>query len=110
MLWNGSETASSPSFSRNKSSRSAQSDLKARFIARYLMLSIVPQEIRIFIGDSTTTTGVTNVAEALNNPRLNRRLWYVIFERLLVTAFPNNRFNKILSSLHSKSPRGGTGG
>uniref|UniRef100_A0A915DFP3 Sorting nexin-13 n=1 Tax=Ditylenchus dipsaci TaxID=166011 RepID=A0A915DFP3_9BILA len=48
---------------------------------------------------------VNNISEALQNKHLNRRFWYVVLERLLVTIFPNNKFEKTLPMLHSKSPR-----
>lgn len=32
-------------------------------------------------------------------------LRYVILERLLLTIFPHNHFEKVLPVLHSKSPR-----
>lgn len=76
-----------------------------RFLARYLMLSAVPDQLRLFIGNTTIQAGVENVSEALQNRHLNRRFWYVILERLLVTIFPHNRFDRLFLQLHSKSPR-----
>uniref|UniRef100_A0A915P4G9 Sorting nexin C-terminal domain-containing protein n=1 Tax=Meloidogyne floridensis TaxID=298350 RepID=A0A915P4G9_9BILA len=71
---------------------------RTRFLARCLMLSAIPDQLRLFIG-------IENVSEALQNKHLNRRFWYLIFERLLTTIFPNNRFDRLLPQLHSKSPR-----
>jgi sorting nexin-13 len=79
--------------------------LKTRFLARSLMLSAVPDELRLFIGASTIHTGVENISEVLQNRHLNRRFWYVVFERLLRTIFPNNRFDRLIPQLHAKSPR-----
>uniref|UniRef100_A0A183C4E6 Sorting nexin-13 n=1 Tax=Globodera pallida TaxID=36090 RepID=A0A183C4E6_GLOPA len=78
---------------------------KTRFLARFLMLSAVPEELRLFVGSSTVQSGVETVSEALQNRHLNRRLCYVVLERLLVTCFPKNHFNRLLPQLHSKSPR-----
>ncbi len=62
-------------------------------------------ELRLFIGNETTRAGVRMVLEALQRGHLNRRLVYVLVERLVVTLFPDNRFEQILPKLHSKSPR-----
>ncbi|KAL7076984.1 hypothetical protein ACQ4LE_003672 [Meloidogyne hapla] len=78
---------------------------RTRFLARCLMLSAIPDQLRLFIGNTTIQLGIENVSEALQNKHLNRRFWYLIFERLLTTIFPNNRFDRLLPQLHSKSPR-----
>uniref|UniRef100_A0A914C035 Sorting nexin-13 n=1 Tax=Acrobeloides nanus TaxID=290746 RepID=A0A914C035_9BILA len=85
--------------------RAPMESLRSRLLARSLMLSALPDELKLFIGSTTTNIGITNMANALQNRHLNRRLCYVILERLLVTIFPNNRFDRILPKLHSKSPR-----
>lgn len=85
--------------------RAPLESLRARLLARSLMLSALPDELKLFIGSTTTNIGITNISNALQNRHLNRRLCYVILERLLVTIFPNNRFERILPKLHSKSPR-----
>ena len=36
------------------------------------------------------------------HPRLNKRLLYVLFEDLLDTLFPENKFKEILQMLHSR--------
>ncbi|VDD88037.1 unnamed protein product [Enterobius vermicularis] len=79
--------------------------LRTRLLSRALLLGALPDELRLFIGSETTLVGVTNVSEALQNERLNRRLLYVILERFLSTMFPENHFEKIFPLLHSKSPR-----
>jgi sorting nexin-13 len=85
--------------------RPASESLRARFLARCLMLTALPDELRLFMGSRTTNIGITDISNALQNRHLNRRLMYVIFERLLVAIFPNSRFEKLLITLHSKSPR-----
>ncbi|VDM46953.1 unnamed protein product [Toxocara canis] len=88
--------------------RSHASQLRTRVLARALLLGALPDELRLFIGADTTNMGISNISDALQNRRLNRRLLYVLFERLLVTVFPDNRFEKIFPQLHSKSPRSRT--
>ncbi|VDK75333.1 unnamed protein product [Litomosoides sigmodontis] len=79
--------------------------LRTCVLARAQMLSALPDELRLFIGAETTNRGIANVSEVFQNSRLNRRLIYVIFERLLASFFPDNHFEKILPQLHAKSPR-----
>lgn len=79
--------------------------MKTRVVARCKMLAVIPDELQLFMGSDTTLDGVTLVFDALKNPRLNRRLCYVIIERILLTLFPDNKFEEILPKLHSKSPR-----
>uniref|UniRef100_A0A915Q5M2 Sorting nexin-13 n=1 Tax=Setaria digitata TaxID=48799 RepID=A0A915Q5M2_9BILA len=79
--------------------------LRTCMLARAQMLSALPDELRLFIGAETTNRGIANVSEVFQNSRLNRRLLYVIFERLLANFFPDNHFEKILPQLHAKSPR-----
>lgn len=100
--------------------------MRTRIVAKVKLLAVVPgkleivqkfcalncnfeffvlDELRLFIGNETTTQGISLVFEALLNPHLNRRFFYVLLERLLLTVFPKNRFNEILPKLHSKSPR-----
>uniref|UniRef100_A0AC35GKM0 Sorting nexin-13 n=1 Tax=Panagrolaimus sp. PS1159 TaxID=55785 RepID=A0AC35GKM0_9BILA len=76
--------------------RPASESLRARFLARCLMLTALPDELRLFMGSRTTNIGITDISNALQNRHLNRRLMYVIFERLLVAIFPNSRFEKLL--------------
>uniref|UniRef100_A0A0N5AAU0 Sorting nexin-13 n=1 Tax=Syphacia muris TaxID=451379 RepID=A0A0N5AAU0_9BILA len=85
--------------------RSQAVKLRTRLLSRALLLGALPDELRLFIGSSTTLTGITNVSEALQNRRMNRRLLYVLLERFLFTLFPENRFDKVFPLLHSKSPR-----
>ncbi|EGT42052.1 hypothetical protein CAEBREN_07883 [Caenorhabditis brenneri] len=78
---------------------------KARLLAKTLMMSSLPDELRIILGANVSYKGINTISEAFQNKHLNRRLLYVIFERLLIKVFPSNRFEKIFSQLHSKSPR-----
>ncbi|CEF67802.1 Sorting nexin-13 [Strongyloides ratti] len=85
--------------------RSLSYSLRTRLFARTQMYASIPDELRIFIGTNVAVCGISNISDCLQNRHLNRRLLYVILERLLVKIFPNNRFDKILPQLHSKSPR-----
>ncbi|PAV89444.1 hypothetical protein WR25_24393 [Diploscapter pachys] len=85
--------------------RPAAFHYRTRILARSLMLSSLPDELRIVLGAETTYQGISTISDALQNPHLNRRLLYVLLERLLKTIFPQNRFDKIFAQLHSKSPR-----
>uniref|UniRef100_A0A0R3RWV7 Sorting nexin-13 n=1 Tax=Elaeophora elaphi TaxID=1147741 RepID=A0A0R3RWV7_9BILA len=85
--------------------RSEGERLRTCILARAQMLSALPDELRLFIGAETTNRGIANVSEVFQNSRLNRRLLYVIFERLLASFFPDNHFEKIFPQLHAKSPR-----
>ncbi|CAI4223878.1 unnamed protein product [Auanema sp. JU1783] len=78
---------------------------RSKVLAKSLMLSALPDELRIILGADTTYQGINTITEALQNKDLNRRLLYVIFERLLIAIFPDNRFERIFAQLHSKSPR-----
>uniref|UniRef100_A0A7E4WC25 Sorting nexin-13 n=1 Tax=Panagrellus redivivus TaxID=6233 RepID=A0A7E4WC25_PANRE len=98
-IWPGGKMAT------HQTHRHASDVLRAKFLSRCLMLSALPDELRLFIGSSTTNTGISDISNAIRNKHLNRRLIYVIFERLLVVVFPNNHFNKVLPMLHSRSPR-----
>ncbi|KHJ85492.1 PX domain protein [Oesophagostomum dentatum] len=85
--------------------RSPELKARARILAKSLMLSALPDELRLILGAETTYTGINTISSALQNKQLNRRLLYVLLERLLLTIFPNNRLDKIFARLHSKSPR-----
>ncbi|CAB3409358.1 unnamed protein product [Caenorhabditis bovis] len=78
---------------------------RCRILAKTLMLSSMPDELRMVLGAETSYQGINTISEALENKSLNRRLLYVLLERLLMKVFPQNRFEKIFAQLHSKSPR-----
>ncbi|CAI2352059.1 unnamed protein product [Caenorhabditis sp. 36 PRJEB53466] len=78
---------------------------KTRILAKTLMLSSLPDELRIILGTNVSYKGINTISEAFQNKQLNRRLLYVLLERLLIKVFPSNRFEKIFAQLHSKSPR-----
>jgi sorting nexin-13 len=85
--------------------RSQSIQMRTRVIAKAKMIAALPDELRLFIGNETTRSGTLMVFETFQNPHLNRRFCYVLLERLLRTIFPENRFDRIFTKLHSKSPR-----
>ena len=98
--------------------RSSDFRHRTQVLAKTLMLSALPDQLRLILGTDTTYQvtpsfflfavpfqGINTISSALENKQLNRRLLYVFLERLLVTVFPENRFEKIFAQLHSKSPR-----
>ncbi|CAI5447504.1 unnamed protein product [Caenorhabditis angaria] len=78
---------------------------RCRILAKTLMLSTLPDELRMILGSDPTYQGIDLITEAFQNRNLNRRLLYVLLERVLCNVFPQNRFEKIFAQLHSKSPR-----
>ena len=78
---------------------------RAKILARCLMLSSMPAQLRFAFGAAATNAAVISVSDILENPALNRRLCYVLLERVLVTIFPDNSFRDLFTVLHSKSPR-----
>ncbi|PIC31212.1 hypothetical protein B9Z55_011982 [Caenorhabditis nigoni] len=78
---------------------------RTRLLAKTLMLSSLPDELRMILGTNVSYKGINTISEAFQNKNLNRRLLYVLLERFLIKVFPSNRFEKIFAQLHSKSPR-----
>ncbi|ULT92940.1 hypothetical protein L3Y34_002846 [Caenorhabditis briggsae] len=78
---------------------------RTRLLAKTLMLSFLPDELRMILGTNVSYKGINTISEAFQNKNLNRRLLYVLLERFLIKVFPSNRFEKIFAQLHSKSPR-----
>lgn len=78
---------------------------KTRLLAKTLMMSSLPDELRMILGGNVSYKGINTIIEAFQNKNLNRRLLYVLLERALIKVFPSNRFEKTFAQLHSKSPR-----
>ena len=72
---------------------------RRKFLVPYL------DDLKNFIGSETTRRGMLRIFEMLQNQTLNKRLFYVLLENLLLTLFPDNKFNEIFNKLHSQSPR-----
>uniref|UniRef100_A0A914N6X4 Sorting nexin-13 n=1 Tax=Meloidogyne incognita TaxID=6306 RepID=A0A914N6X4_MELIC len=97
-----------PRFARDFAARASRESTVAGFYNSNINLSLFT-DFQLLNADLPTKyqnkNSIENVSEALQNKHLNRRFWYLIFERLLTTIFPNNRFDRLLPQLHSKSPR-----
>ena len=66
---------------------------------------VTVDELRLMIGSDASREGIQLMFDTLQNEHLNRRLVYVLLERLLSTVFPDNYFDTIWPRLHAKSPR-----
>ncbi|KAL3282364.1 hypothetical protein HHI36_005550 [Cryptolaemus montrouzieri] len=78
---------------------------RTRVAAKVALLSCLSDELKHIIGSETTRRGLLTVFELFQNPTLNRRLLYVLFEGTLCTLFPEKDMGKIICKLHSKSKR-----
>uniref|UniRef100_A0A5S6QNQ0 PXA domain-containing protein n=1 Tax=Trichuris muris TaxID=70415 RepID=A0A5S6QNQ0_TRIMR len=84
------------------SPRPQSTKARTRVVARAQTLSLLPDEFKLFIGNDTTTAGVCMVFEALQHKSLNRRLCYVLLERIIVSAFPNRNVDQVIPVLLRK--------
>ncbi|CAD5210940.1 unnamed protein product [Bursaphelenchus okinawaensis] len=78
---------------------------KTRILSQTLMFAALPPELKFVFGSSSSLNAVSNLSTMIRQRSLNRRLCYVLLERLLLTLFPEGNFPKVLAKLHSKSPR-----
>lgn len=78
---------------------------RTRIAAKGALLSCLSDELKHIVGSETTRRGLITVFELFQNPTLNRRLLFVLFESILITLFPEKDMNKIISTLHSRSKR-----
>ncbi|CAD5221698.1 unnamed protein product [Bursaphelenchus xylophilus] len=82
-----------------------QNGAKTRILSQTLMYAAIPPELKFVFGTTSSLNAVANFSEMIHQKALNRRLCYVLIERLLLTLFPEGNFPQLLSKLHSKSPR-----
>lgn len=57
------------------------------------------------MGTDAVRKGVARIFQMFQHKTLNKRLWYVVLEGVLVTLFPDNKFQDLFVKLHSKSQR-----
>lgn len=57
-------------------------------------------EIKHLIGSETSRNGVLRVFELFQNPILNRRLVYVLFEGILDVLFPEHNISEFFQKIH----------
>ena len=75
------------------------------FLYADYLLWFSSDEVRHLLGSETTRLGVMRVFNMFQHERLNKRLVYVIFEGMLETLFPDNKFDDVFRKIHSRSPR-----
>jgi hypothetical protein len=68
-----------------------------KILARYLLLASVPAQLRFAFGNTATIAAVNNVSDIIQHEKLNRRLCYVLFERIFINVFPKNNIKELLS-------------
>eukprot|EP00118_Oscarella_pearsei_P015128 m.134307 g.134307 ORF g.134307 m.134307 type:complete len:917 (+) comp38138_c0_seq2:45-2795(+) len=73
---------------------------RTRVAAKAKMIGSFPDELKRFIGSDVTREGTVRVFNMFQHPQLNKRLIYVLFEDLLTTLFPDNKFKEIFERLH----------
>jgi len=66
---------------------------------------VTVDELRLMLGSEASREGITLMFDTLQNEHLNRRLVYVLLERLFSTVFADNDFESVWPRLHAKSPR-----
>ncbi|ESN97474.1 hypothetical protein HELRODRAFT_193210 [Helobdella robusta] len=85
--------------------RDHNTKMRMRVVCKTKLYASLSDELRHLIGSETTRHGVTLVFNMFQQRQLNRRLVYVIFEGLLQTIFPENKFYETFRKLHSQSAR-----
>ncbi|XP_030848222.1 sorting nexin-13 isoform X2 [Strongylocentrotus purpuratus] len=85
--------------------RDEATKLRTRVAAKAELFGSVPDDLKNFIGSETTRRGMLRTFNMLQNHTLNKRLFYVFLENLLLTLYPENKFGEIFRKLHSQSPR-----
>lgn len=79
--------------------RDEATKMRTRVAAKMSLLSLFSDEIKHLIGSETTREGVFRIFELFQNPVLNRRLFYVIFEAVVDTLFPETNVDELFEKL-----------
>ncbi|BFY98550.1 hypothetical protein BsWGS_01590 [Bradybaena similaris] len=85
--------------------RDEATKMRTRVLSKAKMLGSVPDEVRTLMGTDAVRKGVARIFQMFQHKTLNKRLWYVVLEGVLVTLFPDNKFQDLFVKLHSKSQR-----
>lgn len=85
--------------------RDYNTKMRTRVVCKTKLYASLSDELKHLVGSETTRQGVMLVFNMFQHQRLNRRLMYVIFEGLLQTIFPDNKFFDMFRKIHSQSPR-----
>ena len=73
------------------------------YLVIYLPFVFYQDEIKHLIGSETTREGVLRIFELLQNPILNRRLLFVIFEGVIDTLFPENNIDELFEKFQMET-------
>ncbi|CAL1526462.1 unnamed protein product [Lymnaea stagnalis] len=85
--------------------RDESTKMRTRVLCKAKMLGSVPDEVRTLMGTDAVRKGVARVFQMFQHKTLNKRILYVVLEGVLVTLFPDNKFQTIFRTLHSRSTR-----
>ena len=85
--------------------REEDTKMRTRVAARASLFSSLPDELRHVIGSETCRLGLQMLYDMLQYHALNKRLVILIFEGIIMTLFPEHKFEDIFKKLHSKSSR-----
>ncbi|KAH9524850.1 sorting nexin 13 [Bulinus truncatus] len=85
--------------------RDEATKMRTRVLCKAKMLGSVPDEVRTLMGTDAVRMGVARVFQMFQHKTLNKRILYVVLEGVLVTLFPDNKFQAIFRKLHSRSKR-----
>ncbi|GFY73652.1 sorting nexin-13 [Trichonephila inaurata madagascariensis] len=85
--------------------RDFNTKMRTRMLAKMLLFSAIPDELKHIIGYETSYKGAMLIFNLFQYPSLNRRLLLVLFESFLKNLFPNNKFPELFKKLHSESTR-----
>ncbi|XP_059170227.1 sorting nexin-13-like isoform X2 [Physella acuta] len=88
-----------------RSSRDEATKMRTKVLCKAKMLGSVPDEVRTLMGTDAVRKGVARVFQMFQHKTLNKRILYVVLEGVLVTLFPENKFQAIFRKLHSRSER-----
>ncbi|PRD34344.1 UNVERIFIED_CONTAM: Snx13 [Trichonephila clavipes] len=83
--------------------RDFNTKMRTRMLAKMLLFSAIPDELKHIIGYETSYKGAMLIFNLFQYPSLNRRLLLVLFESFLKNLFPNNKFPELFKKLHSES-------
>ncbi|XP_055874295.1 sorting nexin-13-like isoform X2 [Biomphalaria glabrata] len=85
--------------------RDEATKMRTKVLCKAKMLGSVPDEVRTLMGTDAVRMGVARVFQMFQHKTLNKRILYVVLEGVLVTLFPDNKFQAIFRKLHSRSKR-----
>jgi len=85
--------------------RDAGAKLRLRVLTKTKMLGSLPDDLSRFIGNDTSKRGILRLFQLFQHQTLNKRLFFVLFEGIVKTIFPRNKFDEIFDKIYAHSPR-----